>query len=1257
MAVTGELSLKLQELHELVLSAENQSTTRPKRSWMVHLENRKTGRKSQTFPLEDPFFREEYEELRWYVEDFAVIDPYAVSRAAKASESKAAYGAALIASLGEHINEVLDVQQTLQDSREQAIHLLVRGDGAASSLHTLLWEILEGIECDKPAIHFTVSRICDVIGPASVAQPDNHDKEYFNILYVSARPGFGDDISYRAISQHIVQLLKSRIQTHRIRLHFARPGTWGRFHTVLKSQNEGYYDLVHFDMHGSIVKSRGQDKAVLHFSPAGTASRKPDRKGAETVAKLLTECGVRFAVLNACNSATPGLGTSSNLACTFASYGIQRVAAMSYRVKTDAALLAMRSLYHALLRDPVAISRAVVYARARMRAYPTRSGRYDLHLACEDDFNLILYAPDRALQPKAPKSAMDISDMLEIQNLLKSVAGAPIESNEDCEIEDNLQIRRIQDLDMLSLEDALDCVDIATLSGESGSGKTTLAHHLREWWRETFFAEEIQCFEHAEEFRSWAENQQDGHNKSVTPKYKRVQDSVVKQQPYSHKRIIMLDNVESFDPWPENPKDAKRLDVVKNIVKECLEGNRGCRVILFTRIPINVLALAIPDAMCLGMSPPSSREAVSLLMAKIPSDAKVVHQQSASELEDVIKSHGMNLSFITTILPVIVKSGYKPYEVIERLLDDPQLCLEAFSSLSEREDSNSAFKLASERIASWPLQTDLAHRMILPFCMFQHRVPVDTRLWLYKLYETGAFSSRVPNVEPYPVRSGRIHDWMLSEGWENFPSDWTFEESWHKVRDCLLSLGMWREVVGNGDGNVSPSFLIHPLLPYFLRSEIGRMESRLKDPTKYRSKLQQSFWEYYENQMSDRINVWTESPDSRILIVNEIQVDAENMFEAIRLGLRQSLFPFRHMQSHLLTSCLNFLAMPQPRVRRWACLFSNVLERYELLTAGEWTIDAAGQKSPPEDKRELIFKDAINMAEQAGKALEALHDADAIVANADRAVRLKNSFLPLVDTSSIEIAKALYCIQVQKAKCVPSSQWSAETLEYFLELLSSGVPDEESRNSEGQARLARAELANHLLFERTSIPEDHPLHQLLLQYSPEFESMISDILSKNVGLSQLGSLSSRDFFVQSGRPSNSENADLDNNVASRSYAADVSRRLQKSFVLEAPSNARGYFTDAVVYAMDPEAVERGEDAIFDATRLRQVYEKAKQVNYKELEAFCLQQLAIGALMDGDVAAAEEYLRMLNEIGGEGALPKDWSSLAMHNGKRRSVSDC
>ncbi|MCJ1399719.1 hypothetical protein MMC11_002921 [Xylographa trunciseda] len=192
----GELSLESQELPELVLSAENKSTTRPKRSWAVHLANRKTGQKSQTFHLEDPFLQEEYEELRWYVEDFAVVDPYAVGRAAKASKSKAAYGTALVASLREHVNEVLGIPQNPQDSHEQAVHLLVRGDGTASSIHALLWEILEGIECDKPAMHFTVSRICDVIGQASVTQPDNHDKEYFNILYISARPGFGDDISY-----------------------------------------------------------------------------------------------------------------------------------------------------------------------------------------------------------------------------------------------------------------------------------------------------------------------------------------------------------------------------------------------------------------------------------------------------------------------------------------------------------------------------------------------------------------------------------------------------------------------------------------------------------------------------------------------------------------------------------------------------------------------------------------------------------------------------------------------------------------------------------------------------------------------------------------------------------------------------------------------------------------------------------------------------------------------------------------------------
>ena len=104
-----------------------------------------------------------------------------------------------------------------------------------------------------------------------------------------------------------------------------RPGTWTQFCSVLKDR-KGHYDLVHFDMHGTISKRLSIrstqvrfhsissasrlliiPRALIHFASVGGASKKPDSKSAETVAKVLRESAVRAVVLNACTSATPSL--------------------------------------------------------------------------------------------------------------------------------------------------------------------------------------------------------------------------------------------------------------------------------------------------------------------------------------------------------------------------------------------------------------------------------------------------------------------------------------------------------------------------------------------------------------------------------------------------------------------------------------------------------------------------------------------------------------------------------------------------------------------------------------------------------------------------------------------------------------------------------------------------------------------------------------------------------------------------------------
>jgi hypothetical protein len=411
------------------------------------------------------------------------------------------------------------------------------------------------------------------------------------------------------------------------------------------------------------------------------------------------------------------------------------------------------------------------------------------------------------------------------------------------------QITRIQDLDMSSLEDALDSTYVVFVSGESGTGKSTLAKLLSQWWKGTFFAEDVHYFDSIDDIRPQISALYE-NTPEESPDLKGQESSqrnVFSGQPYSHGKIVLLDNIESFDPWPQNPKEPKRLEVLKQVIADLRAANHETRILVFTRLPLNKLLPEFPDLVLLEMSLPTLNEAFSMI-SFVPPGAVNIMSENAAEIEDVIKSHHVNLLFTTTFLPLVVQTGLPPYQLVEKLLDEPSLCLETFNAATSKRDSQSAFKVASDRILAWPLQTDLACRMILPFCMFQRRFPLDARFWLYKLLETGAFSGCRPRVEPYAVETGNIHDWDLADGWESFPPEWTFEESFNKVQDCLVSLGLLKENVGSADQRGVDSYRIHPLLPYFLRSEISKLNSHFRNPMDYQLKLRQTFWEYYEIQ-------------------------------------------------------------------------------------------------------------------------------------------------------------------------------------------------------------------------------------------------------------------------------------------------------------------------------------------------------------------------------------------------------------------------
>lgn len=190
------------------------------------------------------------------MEDYAAKDPFSSGRAERVAGSLTNYGQRLITT----ILPFIDYATRAGDSDLPIpIRLYIRGDGTQLSLHVLHWELIERAGGSGLPYTFSIRRIPDNQSISKQTVYHRQGGTDLRILYVAARPSLENDIAYRAISRQIWGFTKATVGKPKICLDFVRPGTWKNFQDTLKRHEVGYYDAVHFDMHGSI-RRRGQHR-------------------------------------------------------------------------------------------------------------------------------------------------------------------------------------------------------------------------------------------------------------------------------------------------------------------------------------------------------------------------------------------------------------------------------------------------------------------------------------------------------------------------------------------------------------------------------------------------------------------------------------------------------------------------------------------------------------------------------------------------------------------------------------------------------------------------------------------------------------------------------------------------------------------------------------------------------------------------------------------------------------------------------------
>jgi hypothetical protein len=219
----------------------------------------------------DPLLPEEYESCSSYLNSILDHGNYNAGTAQQVSELINRYGFDLFKQL-----LLVPHSQNLKHAKVDIdIREAPRTHGSRNTIHRLRWEQLEDgcIWSTDNGCHVTVRR--------SVPQKDNTIEKHkavrrcmgnrekalgqINILLIIARnlqetkPGkyyeVDPGITLRAILQIKHKLEMNRDARHQIHLEIVRPGTFAALKKHLKLKGKGYFDIIHFDLHGWVDRS------------------------------------------------------------------------------------------------------------------------------------------------------------------------------------------------------------------------------------------------------------------------------------------------------------------------------------------------------------------------------------------------------------------------------------------------------------------------------------------------------------------------------------------------------------------------------------------------------------------------------------------------------------------------------------------------------------------------------------------------------------------------------------------------------------------------------------------------------------------------------------------------------------------------------------------------------------------------------------------------------------------------------------------
>eukprot|EP01098_Paradermamoeba_levis_P002374 TRINITY_DN12777_c0_g1_i1.p1 TRINITY_DN12777_c0_g1~~TRINITY_DN12777_c0_g1_i1.p1 ORF type:complete len:281 (-),score=-11.98 TRINITY_DN12777_c0_g1_i1:5-847(-) len=197
--------------------------------------------------LPNPVDRDQERRFEWYFEQ-QLRNPFLDrERVKRVAEEIRQYGETLFTTLFQAPNLAFEYRTCRNQGLDQLEFAIV---GKSTGFHTIHWEALKDPELPEAFAAGRANVFRKNNQPVSFPAPIS-PSTVLNLLIVTARPDWEDDVNYRTIIRPVIELIESA--QLRVDAHILRPGTYQAFVEHLDTKPAGFYHLVHFDTHGALL--------------------------------------------------------------------------------------------------------------------------------------------------------------------------------------------------------------------------------------------------------------------------------------------------------------------------------------------------------------------------------------------------------------------------------------------------------------------------------------------------------------------------------------------------------------------------------------------------------------------------------------------------------------------------------------------------------------------------------------------------------------------------------------------------------------------------------------------------------------------------------------------------------------------------------------------------------------------------------------------------------------------------------------------